>query len=95
MKRAINLTNTTIINDSAFPVYPPHTMTGVDKLHSQGLVGVGILVGVIDSGVDYNHPALGGCFGPGCKIAGGTDLVGDAYNGTNTPVPGSFPFDVN
>lgn len=23
------------------------------------------------AGVDYTHPALGGCFGPGCKIAKG------------------------
>ena len=63
-------------------------MTGVDKLHDEGLIGHGILVGILDTGVDYNHPALGGCFGPGCKIAGGTDLVGNAYDGTNTPVPG-------
>jgi len=26
---------------------------------------------VIDSGVDYKHPALGGCFGSGCKVAFG------------------------
>ena len=26
---------------------------------------------VIDSGVDYTHPALGGCFGLGCKVAFG------------------------
>ena len=26
---------------------------------------------VIDTGVDYMHPALGGCFGPGCKVAFG------------------------
>ena len=63
-------------------------MTGVDKLHAEGLKGDGVLVGIIDTGIDYNHPALGGCFGSGCKVAGGTDLVGDAYNGTNTPVPG-------
>ncbi|KAG0227086.1 hypothetical protein BGW41_003976 [Actinomortierella wolfii] len=30
-----------------------------------------------DSGVDYHHPALGGCFGPGCKVAYGYDFVGD------------------
>lgn len=34
------------------------------------------------AGVDYRHPALGGCFGKGCKIAYGYDLVGDDYNGT-------------
>ena len=50
-------------------------MTGVDKLHEEGIEGAGVIVGIVDSGVDYTHPALGGCFGPGCKIAGGVDLV--------------------
>ena len=85
---------TEIVNDNTgdfsagnFPFYPSHALTGVDKLHSQGVLGEGIVVGVIDTGVDYTHPALGGCFGQGCKIGGGTDLVGDAFNGTNTPMP--------
>jgi subtilisin family serine protease len=85
----MHLTNITTINNP-FPVYPPHTMTGVDMLHSQGLIGEGVLVGIIDSGVDYTHPALGGCFGPGCKVVGGTDFVGNAFNGYNTPVPGAI-----
>lgn len=36
----------------------------------------------IDTGIDYTHPALGGKFGPGNKIIGGYDFVGDLYNGT-------------
>lgn len=63
-------------------------MTGVDKLHLQGIQGAGVNIGIIDTGVDFTHPALGGCFGPGCKIVGGVDLVGDAFNGTNNPVQG-------
>lgn len=31
----------------------------------------------MDTGTQYTHPALGGCFGSGCKVAGGYDLVGD------------------
>ena len=39
------------------------------------LTGKGQSVCVIDSGVDYTHPILGGCFGPSCKIIGGYDFV--------------------
>ncbi|WP_163099053.1 S8 family serine peptidase [Peribacillus alkalitolerans] len=34
------------------------TYPGVDKLHAEGLTGEGIKVGVIDTGIDYNHPDL-------------------------------------
>jgi subtilisin family serine protease len=56
-------------------------MTGADVAQSQlGLTGAGVKVAVMDTGIDYAHPDLGGCFGPGCRVAYGTDLVGDAYN---------------
>jgi hypothetical protein len=35
----------------------------------------GVVVAVIDSGIDYMHPALGGGFGVGHKVRGGRDLV--------------------
>ncbi|KAJ5663887.1 hypothetical protein N7507_004618 [Penicillium longicatenatum] len=38
----------------------PHRMTGVDKLREEGYLGSGLRVAVVDSGVDYKHPALGG-----------------------------------
>ncbi|KAI7816561.1 peptidase S8/S53 domain-containing protein [Gamsiella multidivaricata] len=61
--------------------YAVHDLTGVKEVHeSLKLFGNGIKIGIIDSGVDYHHPALGGCFGPGCKIAYGTDFVGDDGN---------------
>jgi subtilisin family serine protease len=34
----------------------PHI--GVDRLHNEGLKGQGIKVGVLDTGIDYNHPDL-------------------------------------
>ncbi|ORX48325.1 subtilisin-like protein [Hesseltinella vesiculosa] len=72
----------------------PHSLTQVDRVHSElGNTGKGIVVGVIDSGVDYLHPALGGGFGKGFKVALGEDLVGDAYNGTNAPKRGGPPLD--
>jgi hypothetical protein len=36
-------------------------MTGVDRLHELGVYGAGVSVAVIDTGIDYTHPALGGC----------------------------------
>ncbi len=36
--------------------------------------GVGIKIGILDTGIDYTHPDLGGCFGAGCKVAGGYDI---------------------
>ncbi|KZO98808.1 subtilisin-like protease [Calocera viscosa TUFC12733] len=70
-----------------------HVMTGVDKLHAEGFTGRDIKVAVIDTGTDYTNPWLGGCFGSGCKVALGWDLVGDAYNGTNVPMPDPDPLD--
>ncbi|KAI1318752.1 hypothetical protein EDD11_005823 [Mortierella claussenii] len=64
--------------DSNPKKYKAHDLTGVKRVHdSLKLFGNGIKIGIIDSGVDYHHPALGGCFGPGCKVAYGTDFVGD------------------
>ncbi|HEX8323899.1 MAG TPA: S8 family serine peptidase [Tepidisphaeraceae bacterium] len=39
--------------------------------------GAGQTVAVIDSGIDYTHPALGGGFGPGFKVVGGYDFADD------------------
>ena len=65
-----------------------------DRVQAAGNKGAGIKIGIIDGGVDYTRPALGGCFGSGCKVAGGYDFVGDNYNGSNTPVPDSNPLDI-
>ncbi|EEB98352.1 hypothetical protein MPER_02153, partial [Moniliophthora perniciosa FA553] len=80
------------------PSLPPDSQstnifTGVDNVHAQGITGKGIKVGIIDTGIDYTHPVLGGGFGPGFKIRGGYDLVGDNYTGQNTPVPDDDPLD--
>ncbi len=47
-----------------------------DQVWSQyGDQGQGITVAVLDSGIDYTRPDLGGCLGPGCKVEYGKDLI--------------------
>ncbi|KAI1339661.1 peptidase S8/S53 domain-containing protein [Xylariaceae sp. FL0016] len=66
-------------DDAAAGNYTVHNTTGVSKLHAMGIYGEGALVGIVDTGTFYTHPALGGGFGPGFKVAGGHDFVGDNY----------------
>ena len=47
-------------------------MTGVDIAQNElGLTGRGVRVAIMDTGIDYDHPDLGGCFGPGCRVEKG------------------------
>ncbi|ORX95027.1 subtilisin-like protein [Basidiobolus meristosporus CBS 931.73] len=63
------------------------SMTGIDKVRAKyGYTGSGIRIGVVDTGVDWSHPDLGGCFGEGCKIRYGFDFVGDEF-GRRSPIP--------
>lgn len=78
-------------------------MTGADIAQNDlGYTGTGIRVAVMDTGIDYDHPDLGGCFGPGCRVVTGWDFVGDAFNADSTspsynpnPVPDPDPDDCN
>jgi minor extracellular serine protease Vpr len=81
--------------------------TGADiAQNSLGLTGTGIKVGVVDTGVDIDHPAFGGSGSPGttpfptARVAFGHDFVGDNYNAGGTgnaliPVPDANPDDCN
>ncbi|KAI8147343.1 peptidase S8/S53 domain-containing protein [Fennellomyces sp. T-0311] len=74
----------------------PHKRTQVSRVQSElKNTGAGIKIGIVDSGVDYMHPALGGGFGPGYKVRYGRDLVGDNYDSAKgVPVmPDSDPMD--
>jgi subtilisin family serine protease len=70
-------------------------MTGADIVQTQlGYTGAGVRVAVIDSGIDYTHPDLGGCFGAGCRVELGYDFVGDAFTGpASTPISDPDPMD--
>ena len=50
------------------------------QVSGQNLTGKGQSICIIDTGIDYNHPSLGGCYGnnnasSGCKVIGGYDFV--------------------
>jgi subtilisin family serine protease len=60
-------------------------MTGADIVQSElGITGKGIRVGIIDTGIDYHHPDLGGGFGPGYRVYTGYDFVGKFFNADPT-----------
>ena len=98
----------TMTTQQTSPAFEPSlafslSMIGVDIAQSRlGLTGRGVHVAVVDSGIDYDHPDLGGCFGQGCRVTNGYDFVGDDYDEEETdltwqpvPHPDPFPDDCN
>ncbi|PVH84726.1 subtilisin-like protease [Cadophora sp. DSE1049] len=77
--------NLTAAAGSKANVNSVHRQTEVDRLHALGIKGKGVKVAIMDTGVDWHHPALGGCFGPGCKISFGKDFIGDSHDETGIP----------
>lgn len=74
-------------------------MTGADEAQGElGLTGRGVRVGIIDTGVDYDHPDLGGRGSPGgdsfptARVTHGYDFVGDAYNASIDDLAGYHPY---
>ena len=80
-------------------------MTGANiAQNTLGLAGRGVKVGIIDTGIDIDHPAFGGSgvngttpF-PSARVVAGYDFVGDNYNADGSgaqlvPVPDFNPDD--
>ncbi|MCF2907475.1 S8 family serine peptidase [Pseudoalteromonas sp. DL2-H2.2] len=64
-------------NNTALTSSPVSTVS-----HHSEYTGEGITVAIIDTGIDYTHPDLGGCFGIGCKVVAGYDFL----NNDNDPM---------
>lgn len=69
------------------PLATAHEQTGMDQIRAQyGLNGQGQTVAIIDSGIAYDHPALGGGLGRNYRVVGGWDFTeGSAWNGEPDP----------
>ncbi|WP_125778455.1 S8 family serine peptidase [Antribacter gilvus] len=75
-------------------------MTGADVAQNElGLTGAGIKVAVMDTGIDLDHPDLGGPGFPSSRVVTGWDFVGDAYDegspdaAARVPHPDAVPDD--
>lgn len=62
---------------------------GVERIgggfaHAQGARGAGVRVGILDTGLDYNHPEFAGRFAGGYNFVGGNgDPMDDHFHGTH------------
>jgi len=55
-----------------------HAQTGLlDVRANYGFTGIGQTVAVIDSGIAYDHAALGGGYGANYRVVGGWDFTGE------------------
>jgi type VI secretion system secreted protein VgrG len=68
-----------MLTNSAAAAYD--SVIGASRVQSSyGVNGSGMTVAVIDTGVDYNNPGLGGGFGPGSKVIAGYDFSSNSPN---------------
>jgi len=52
----------------------------MNDTNNLNVTGRNITIAIIDSGIDYTHPDLGGCFGSSCKVMDGYDFTNDDSN---------------
>ncbi|HEY7886264.1 MAG TPA: S8 family serine peptidase [Cellvibrionaceae bacterium] len=64
----------TTLAESLEQVRAPDAWLLMDN-QGQTLTGKGIHVGILDTGIDYTHPDLGGCVGDNCKVRDGVNFT--------------------
>lgn len=67
--------NRTVRLEPLLPSAPSDGIGGNRRTQSARLTGKGVIIAIIDTGVDYTHPDLGGCIGSSCRVIGGYDVV--------------------
>lgn len=63
--------------DESVPLIGAPDVWAMIDARGHPVTGAGVRVAIIDSGIDYTHSDLGGCFGQGCKVVDGWDFIND------------------
>jgi subtilisin family serine protease len=89
-------------SENSVDMFSAIVMSGANVVQDSGITGAGTKIGIIDTGVDIDHPDFGGSGTngttsfPTAKIVAGWDFVGDDYAaGVSDPVPDPVPDDCN
>jgi len=79
------------LQDSA--VITNATRTWIQEVNGTNITGIGETICLVDTGVNYSHPDLGGCFGSSCKVIAGFNFINEGTspmddNGHGTHIAG-------
>lgn len=66
--------------DTSVPLINATEVWQLQDANGNPVTGKGVVVAILDTGVDYTHPDLGGCKGFGCKVIDGYDIVNDDWD---------------
>ncbi len=76
-----NVAVRTALMDSV-PLMKADAVWQLSDSNGNSVTGKNVTIAIIDTGVDYTHPDLGGCLGAGCRVIGGYDF----YNKDSNPM---------